>query len=147
MKRSIPIQLRERGGSKPPQAKESEIQRAILDWLAAERIWHIRLNTGAMAGSHKGKKWFVRFGRPGMADILAVRMTRESCWHIADMEITSGLIDSGAYHEVPQVVWIEVKGPKGNQSDDQQAFEVEVVQAGMEYLLAHSLDDVIAVLK
>jgi hypothetical protein len=47
---------------------EAEIQKSgiailkALGWL----VW--RRNTGAMSGSHGGKKWFVKFGEKGMAD-------------------------------------------------------------------------------
>jgi hypothetical protein len=48
--------------------KENELQRLIIDWLNAKKIWNFRYNVGAMKGSHKGKSWFVRFGKPGVAD-------------------------------------------------------------------------------
>jgi hypothetical protein len=104
--------------------KESQIQRAILDYLAAERIPAWRMNTGAMSGSHKGKKWFVRFGEKGMADIL--------CW------LWSGFSGEG------YVLWIEVKTATGKQSEDQKAFQKDVEENGMRYLLARSSDDVIS---
>jgi hypothetical protein len=47
--------------------KESEIQKAILQYLAARRILAWRMNTGAV----KTETRFFRFGSPGMADILA----------------------------------------------------------------------------
>jgi hypothetical protein len=111
-------------------ARERDIQKLILDWLAAKRIWHIRLNTGAMGGSHNGKRWFVRFGKPGMADILAV----------------AELYNEYALLEVPTVVWIEVKAEKGKQSPDQKRFQEEVEREGMTYILARSLEDVTEVL-
>jgi hypothetical protein len=156
MKLSNPVSLPAR--SKPViQAKESEIQRAILDWLAAERIWHIRLNTGAMAGSHKGKKWFVRFGRPGMADILAVKASYNNTPAMASgicsgsgvwqqMPVTVTVIGAGHPYPIP-AYWIEVKTAKGTQSDEQKRFQKEVTEQGMTYILARSLDDVLAALK
>jgi len=105
--------------------KESDIQRLILDWLAANRIWHIRLNAGAMFGSYKGKKWAVRFGRPGQADILVIKHHGSTCH---------------------RVIWIEVKNEKGKQSAAQEAFEREVNQQGHYYILARSLEDVTALL-
>jgi hypothetical protein len=102
--------------------READTQRLILDWLAAKKIWALRLNTGAMGGSHNGKRWFVRFGRPGMADILAVAQYGT------------------------RLVWIEVKAPKGRQSEDQGRFQAEVEAEGMTYILARSLEDVMKVL-
>lgn len=100
--------------------KESDIQRLITDWLTANRIWWMRCNSGQMLGSHKGKKWCVRFGRRGMADIMAVRV------------IQGGL----------QIIWIEVKTATGEMSDDQRAFRIEVESQDMHYILARSLEDV-----
>lgn len=56
-----------------PSATESEIQAAIIEYLNYQpgvRVW--RRNVGAMAGSHNGRKWFVRFGAKGMADIEGI---------------------------------------------------------------------------
>src|SRR5690348_12228433 len=105
------------------------MQLAILDWLAAERIWHIRLNTGAMAGSHKGKKWFVRFGRPGMADILAIKYIKT------------------AYGDSHHVNWLECKTPNGRLSPAQREFCREVSEQGHNYYILRSLDEAIAILK
>jgi len=72
-----------------------------------------------------------------MADILVVMRVNEVV-QVADETFISA--------KTP-VYWIEVKGPKGQQTDDQVRFEFEVGKAGMGYILARSLDDVIAVLK
>lgn len=40
------------------------------------------------------------------------------------------------------VVWIEVKTPRGSQSDCQKEFEAKVIDHGGQYLLARSVDDV-----
>jgi hypothetical protein len=106
--------------------KESEIQRAILDYLAACGILAFRMNTGAMRGEYKGKTWFMRFGAPGMADILA--FPNDKMW------LTP--------HQHP-VLWIEVKAEKGNkQSDLQQSFQRQVEARGHRYVVARSIDDV-----
>jgi hypothetical protein len=110
-------------------AKEADLQKLIIDWLTAKRIWHERRNTGAMKGSHKGKGWFVRFGKPGVADIMATR-------HPIFAEFLH-----------PIVYWIEVKAPKGVQSPEQKAFQAEVEAQGMKYILARSLEDVQKVLE
>lgn len=110
--------------------KESDIQRTILDGLAAMHVWAIRMNSGAMYGSHKGKRWAVRFGRKGMADILATMMVKTAgCW-----------IDS-------KVIWIEVKQPGKHQSADQVLFQKEVEAEGHRYILATSWESVLAVIQ
>jgi hypothetical protein len=123
------IRLNKSQAAKP---KEADVQRLIIDWLAAKRIWHMRLNTGAMTGVHKGKKWFVRFGKPGMADILVVTRVNQ----IAQVGMETFICAK------TPVYWIEVKGPDGKQTDDQVRFEFEVGKAGMGYILARSLEDV-----
>lgn len=105
--------------------KERELQRLVLDWLSAKKIWHIRHNTGAMGGTHKGKRWFVRFGKPGMADIIIAYRVREEF----------------------RTAWVELKAAKGVQSDAQKEFQKEVEQNGMQYILARSLEDLQAVLE
>ena len=100
---------------------EHEVQSQILQYLAIKQIFCYRSNAGAMSGSHKGKRWFVRFGLPGSADIFAIKEGR-------------------AYA-------IEVKGPKGKQSESQIEFQQRFERAGGVYVLAFSLDDVTGVLK
>jgi hypothetical protein len=96
----------------PRQPKEAEIQRTILDWLAAKRIFHYRQNTGAVRAEDR----FFRFGTPGSPDIVAVI--------------------GGRY------IGIEVKAPRGVQSPAQREFEGRLRTAGGVYVLARSLEDV-----
>jgi hypothetical protein len=96
--------------------RESDIQKVIMDWLTLHRIFHYRNNAGGMSGKHKGKPWFVKFGKVGMPDIVAVF--------------------KGRY------IGIEVKGPKGFQSRVQTEFQVELEKAGGIYILARSIEDV-----
>lgn len=109
--------------------KESDIQRLIMDYLAARGILAFRMNTGAMGGSHNGKRWFVRFGSRGMADILAFPRSIAASRVPADMR-------------PPNVLWIEVKTPTGKQSDYQLAFSDAVRSYGHSYIVARSLEDV-----
>ncbi len=116
------------------EVRESDTLKLITDWLTAKRVWWLRMNTGAMSAEYKGKKRFVRFCRPGVADILAVRYTTN--WvHVLQNAIpreTSYL----------QVVWLEIKAPKGVQGPAQKEFQSEVEAQGMTYILAKSLEDV-----
>lgn len=101
---------------------EKDIQKQITDYLTAEQVWWMRLNTGAFSGSYKGKKRFVRFAKPGTADILA--------W------LWNGLYGEG------MILWIECKRPKQEQSDAQKAFQYEVELAGHHYIVANSYEQV-----
>jgi hypothetical protein len=97
--------------------KESHVQRQILDYLALKRIFHYRNNSG---GFKDKAGHFYRFGALGSPDIICV-------------------IDG-------QFVGIEVKAPKGRQSDHQKEFQHNLEAAAGVYVLAYSLDDVIAAL-
>lgn len=105
---------------------EQQIQKSILDYLTICKIWHRRMNTGVLRNEYKGKKGFVRFGTPGMADILAMYQP-VSC-------------DYPNSHQ--RVLWIEVKAPKGKQSESQREFQNEVEGQGHAYILAKSIDDI-----
>jgi hypothetical protein len=125
--------------------KESEIQRAILDYLAARHILAFRQNTGAVASEYKGKKRFMRFGTPGMADILAFP---------SEMTVFGFVTDGVNLDPRPVskrvkgvfVLWIECKAVKGKQSELQKSFQAQVEEAGHHYLVARSVEDVEAVL-
>ena len=109
--------------------KESEIQKLITDYLDAERIWWMRINAGAFAGEHNGKKrfhWFVRRtgGKTsGHADILArVR----------------AIIHGESYGT--QNLWIEVKKSGEEQTPAQKEFEQEVIADGQYYIVVSTFE-------
>lgn len=112
--------------------KESEIQRAILDYLAAKGILAFRMNTGAMAAEYNGKKRFMRFGVPGMADILAFTT------------LHTGERDMYGKGEITysEPLWIEVKTPTGKQSEYQKSFRAQVQAHGHRYIIARCVEDV-----
>ena len=95
--------------------KESETQKAILEWLAWKHIFHYRNNSSAIQ-IENGKR-FLRFGAVGSPDIICV-------------------VDG-------QYVGIVVKAPKGKQSEHQKEFQRQLEEAGGKYIVAYSLDDVI----
>ena len=96
--------------------KERDIQKQILEYLTLKGIFHYRNNTGAMKTLHG----FVRFGTPGSPDIFAVK---------------DGMIYG-----------IEIKGPAGRMRPEQVTFGKNLVEAGGTYLVAKSLDDILAIL-
>jgi hypothetical protein len=101
---------------------EGYVLSAVLDLLAAERIWHRRMNTGAtvVPETATNKRRFVRFGSTGMADVLATPVL----------------------FGITHLLWIECKA-NGKQSEDQKQFQSEVEQAGHSYLLVRSSDDLL----
>lgn len=109
-------------------AAEAQLQKLIMDWLAAKHVLAFRMNTGAV----KTEDRFFRFGVRGMADILAFKSS-------AYPSHGSGFIS------LILPVWIEVKAAT-RQSERQKSFQRQVEEAGHRYILAKSLADVEAVL-
>jgi hypothetical protein len=105
---------------------ESHIQKSILDYLAARHILAFRMNSGVA----NIDKRFIRFGVPGMADILAC---------------PQHLCDDGDWR--PVFLWLECKAPKGKQSELQKSFQTQVVEAGHFYAVVRSIEDVEAELR
>lgn len=99
--------------------KESQVQRAIMDLLAAEHVYAIRINTGV--GWANGRPIQHHSGGAGVSDIMAFQKIGDCV----------------------RVIWIEVKGPKGKQTLEQRSFQEHVEQIGMHYLLAKSPEDVL----
>jgi len=101
--------------------REAELQAEILRVLGGRpdvRLW--RANTGAAQESVSGR--LIRFGIPGQADL-------------------SGLLAGGRRLE------IEVKGPRGQLSPAQQRFGAMITRFGGIYVVAHSLQDALAVIQ
>jgi len=111
--------------------KERDIQRAILDYLAARGVLAFRMQTGAVQSEYKGKSRFMRFGVPGMADVLAF-IQPENC-------------DEDFSHQL--AYWIECKAPTGKQSELQKSFQRQVEDHGHRYVVARSVEDVMEALK
>jgi len=97
--------------------KESDIQKAILEYLKLKSHFCWRNNSGAFKTERGG---FYRMGTPGAPDIFLVK------------------------RPVGTFVGIEVKTLKGVLSEPQRAFSRELEAHGGIYLVARSVDDVIA---
>ena len=110
---------------------EAQIQTQIIDYLAARHILAFRMNTGAMVSEYKERKRFMRFGVPGMADVLAFVMERSFPSYF-----------TCATFDAPRPLWIEVKSATGKQSELQKSFQRQVEGYGHTYILARSLEDV-----
>lgn len=110
---------------------EQQILNSILDYLAVRKIWHRRMNTGAI----KVDKRFFRFGSVGMGDILATPIFSIRVPHM-------DFLDEGKLLHYPIPCWFEVKAPKGKQSDAQIEFQKEVEEHGHCYFVVRSIEDV-----
>jgi hypothetical protein len=96
--------------------KESEIQKSIIYYLTYKKYFFWRNNSGALKTERGG---FYRFGAVGSPDIFLIK---------------KGLL------------WgIEVKKKGGKLSEGQIIFKDNMIKNGARYLVAYSLDDVIAV--
>ena len=96
---------------------EKSVLSQVLQYLRLKKCLCYRMNTGAGIFSNaNGKQRFVKFGHPGMADILA--FTKQS------------------------TIWAECKGTGGKQSENQKAFQKEVEAYGHIYIVAHGIEDV-----
>lgn len=94
---------------------ESQTQRACLDYLAAKRIFAMRMQTGALRNP-AGRP--VTFGTPGCADVMAILPSK-----------------------LP--LWIECKAPKGRQRPAQIEFQKYVESHGHVYMLVRDINELI----
>jgi hypothetical protein len=115
---------------------EKDVMRAVMDLLAAERVWAIRLNTAAIRTA-EGRPIHSHSGGRGIPDILATPKAR------VPLELPSGGYESA---RVPVILWVECKSSVGKQSAEQRCFELSL-PAGHYYLLARSSDEVMRWLK
>lgn len=96
--------------------KETDIQYSICEYLALRKHFFWRQNTIPALTRDGGFRKMPAFSKNGVPDIL--------------------LIKNG------QFIGLEVKRPKGKQSDAQKAFEDECKQAGGCYHIVTSIEDV-----
>ena len=99
---------------------ENEIKRSIIDYLTISGVMVWRQNTAAFAipATETTKRRFLKFGVPGMSDIIGI------------------LPPEG------RLLAIEVKGPGKKPTMSQDAFLEQVRQLGGVAFWADSLDDV-----
>lgn len=122
----------------PQRIPESAILRAVMDWLAASRIFAVRMNSGTQIGSHKGKKWAIHMNAPGTADVLAF-VTRRRGW----FDSPSG---PDYTHDCVMPFWLEIKAADGKQSEMQKGFQAQVEAEGHKYAIIRSVDQLEALL-
>ena len=103
---------------------EREVQAAILAFLrTVPGVVAWRNNVGGMSGEHKGKRWSVRFGFPGLSDIIGWKTVTwpESC---------------------ARFLAIECKREGEEPTPAQEAFLYSVHKAGGIAIVARNVDDV-----
>lgn len=111
-----------------PKRSESSILSEVLRLLKARGIFALRMQVGAARAVHKGRERYVRWGIPGMADVLAVPKSR------------TGVDVGSKFYEVKSFnpIWIECKTAKGKQSPAQREFQAVVEAEGHSYLIVRS---------
>ena len=105
---------------------EGYVKHAVIEYLAAERIFYLRTNSGTqlIQNPETGKTRKLQMAPPGTADILAL----PSRW-------------LGTFHWI-QPLWIETKAAGKKQSPAQIEFERDRIAEGHAYIVSHSIDDV-----
>jgi len=99
--------------------KEYQLQKQILDYLKAHRIFHWRVNTGVAKYQYKSVERMVRFGTPGISDIIGIHQGR--------------------------MFAIEVKVGNNKTTQLQELFLKNIIDNGGIALVAYSLEDVIEI--
>ncbi len=101
------------------EAMEKEIQKSILDYLRIKGYLCKRNNAGMAFSTYNGKRRAFIVGASGWPDIEVI-------------------LPGGCY------CGIEVKTRKGIQSEVQKRVEQSIKKVGGRYLIARSIDDVVA---
>jgi hypothetical protein len=102
---------------------EGQLLRAVLDLLAAKHVLAFRIGVGAM----KVEDRFMRWGTPGMSDILAFPpFVHANTWLTGQLTVPT---------------WIECKAPKGVQSALQKSFQKQVEEHGHRYAIIRDLSE------
>lgn len=99
--------------------RETDIQRQILDYLKAIKVYAWRQNTMGVPLKGGG---FRPASKTGVSDII-------------------GVLSGG------QALFIEVKQPKKDLTENQKQFKIEVERQGALHITAHSVEEVISGLK
>ena len=98
--------------------KETDIQKAICEYLSYRRCFFWRQNTIPAMTKAGGYRAMPKYSLNGVPDIIMMK---------------------------DGIFWgLEVKRPKGKQSDAQKEFEKRPIEAGGKYNIVTSIDDVIA---
>lgn len=113
---------------------EGYVKAAVMEYLAARRIYALRLNSGTQVITpESGPRRIIQMAPKGTADILALPNGVISC--------------VGREYSTTVPLWIETKAKGGKLSKWQEQFKAEREEDGHLYLVAFSIDDVEECLK
>lgn len=114
---------------------ESDILRQIRDYLdiemAREKLYYDRLNSGKILALYGKIKRMIHLCRDGTADIIVLK----------------GYYLNPINFRICRVIYLEVKGPKGKQREEQKEFQGLVEAQGAEYYVVRDLDSVMEILE
>lgn len=133
---------------KPPNRAarpEREVMKAILAYLKTRldvTAW--RQNAGMMRGEHKGKRWVVRMGFPGLSDIGGWVRWCSGCGK-ADRSCEAPYIHEGT--ESARPLYIECKREGEVPTALQRAFLDLVRSSGGLAVVAYEVSDVVKALE
>jgi len=99
--------------------KETDIQKSICQYLELKRYMFWRQNTIPALNKEGKFRAMPKYSKNGIPDIIVVKQG--------------------------QFIGIEVKKPKGKQSENQIKFQKELELAGGTYYIATSIDDLIKI--
>jgi hypothetical protein len=99
---------------------ERDIQKQIIEYLNIRGHYVWRQSVGSSSGESNGKKWFMKFGKKGLADI------------------------TGIQKGTGKRIEIEVKRPHGKVTKEQMDFIARIQELGGISFIAYSLEDVIS---
>jgi hypothetical protein len=106
---------------------EGYVLDAVMQYLAAKRIFALRMNSGAIRMQGQNGRTRVFKGHDaGTGDVLALHVLGEG------MEPDRRVF-------LPH--WIECKAPNGKQTELQKSFQQRVEEEGHVYILAYGIDD------
>jgi hypothetical protein len=100
---------------------ESLIQCDIVKYLQGEKIYFFSIPNEAAAGNRVRQMQLISMGlRAGVSDMLVF------------LPMPTGL---------DEIIFVEVKAPKGKQSEKQKKFEKKVTSFGYRYYVVYSVSD------
>ena len=106
-----------------PRYAEKDVLASVRKALKALGVFHLRMNTGKAKFQGKGKTYYVDYGFPGMADLLAFPHSHA--------------------RSQPVPLWIETKASDSTQKSEQKMFQRIVEQEGHYYVCVRSAAELI----
>jgi len=109
------------------KTEEGHLKTAVLDLLAADKIYALRVNSGdLLLTAPNGKKRLVKLAPKGTADVLAIVPNEEHTF---------------------MPLWLETKSKRGTLTPEQESFRNEVEARGHAYLVVTDTDQIMEWLK